>query len=501
MISIKDLNFHYKGSQDAGLHDFSIEINSGEAVLLCGASGCGKTTILRLINGLIPHYYKGELSGSVTVNGKDIQNCELYDLASVVGTVFQNPRSQFFSVDTDGEITFGNENLGIEPKEIIRRKDEVVSELELEPLLGKSLFELSGGEKQKIACASVSALMPEIMLLDEPSSNLDWKAIDELKKVIEYWKGKGKTIVISEHRLWYVKDIVDRVIFMKNGRIEHEWNREQFGKLTSQELSELGLRPTSVEEKYIEEFGKGIFSEDKSSDNNSIQRYENGISLKDMYFTYDIPKYFFRKKKLNAADSAQYTLAIPELDLPRGKVIGLIGKNGAGKTTFLRCICGLEKDCTLKITSDGETVSGKKIVKKCYMVMQDVNHQLFTDSVRAEVMLSMDEENREKADKLISDLGLYGYEDTHPMALSGGQKQRVAIASALAADSEILLFDEPTSGLDRAHMTAVAEMLSALAKDNRVIIVSTHDPELISLCCDYTLCIEKGRLKYLRKCQ
>ncbi|WP_431602477.1 ATP-binding cassette domain-containing protein [Ruminococcus albus] len=343
--------------------------------------------------------------------------------------------------------------------------------------------------------------MPEIMLLDEPSSNLDWKAIDELKEVIKYWKSKGKTIVISEHRLWYVKDIVDRVIFMKDGRIWQEWNREEFGRLTAQDLSKLGLRPTSVEEKYIKEFGQCIFSENECSDNKSIKGYENSISLKDMYFTYDMPKFFFRKKKLNAADSAQYTLAIPELELPRGKVIGLIGKNGAGKTTFLRCICGLEKDCTLKIISDGETASGKKIVKKCYMVMQDVNHQLFTDSVRAEVMLSMDEEDKAKADKIISDLGLYGYEDTHPMALSGGQKQRVAIASALAANSEILLFDEPTSGLDRAHMMAVAEMLSELAEDNRVIIVSTHDPELISLCCDYILCIEKGRLKYLRECQ
>ncbi|MBQ6250285.1 ABC transporter ATP-binding protein [Ruminococcus sp.] len=501
MISIKDVNFCYKGSQEAGLHDFSLDIGEGEAVLLCGASGCGKTTILRLINGLIPHYYKGELEGSISVNGRNVPESELYELASVVGTVFQNPRSQFFSVDTDGEINFGNENLGLAPKEILRRKKEVVSELDLEPLLGKSLFELSGGEKQKIACAGVSALMPDIMLLDEPSSNLDWKAIGELKEVIKCWKAKGKTIVISEHRLWYVKDIVDRVIFMKDGRIEHQWNKEEFGSLTAQELCSYGLRPTSVEEKYIKEFGDGIFSADDKTENDSIERYENSITLKDMFFTYDIPKYFFKKKKLNAADSADYTLAIPELELPRGKVIGLIGRNGAGKTTFLRCICGLEKDCTLKITADGDTLSGKRIMKKCYMVMQDVNHQLFTDSVRAEVMLSMDDEDKEKADSIIGDLGLSGYEETHPMALSGGQKQRVAIASALAANSEILLFDEPTSGLDRAHMTAVAEMLAEIAKDNRVVIVSTHDPELISLCCDYTLCIENGRLKYLRKCQ
>jgi energy-coupling factor transport system ATP-binding protein len=371
--------------------------------------------------------------------------------------------------------------------------------LELKPLLGKSLFELSGGEKQKIACAGVSALLPEVMLLDEPSSNLDWKAISELKKVIQCWKAKGKTIVISEHRLWYIKEFVDRVVFMKNGRIEHEWSNAEFSSMTVQELRSLGLRPTAVEEKYIREFGGDIFSQEKESKSDKIMRFENGISLRDMFFTYDPPRYFIKKKKLNAADSDSYTLAIPELELPRGKVIGLIGKNGAGKTTFLRCICGLEKDCTLKLTSDGNTVSGKGIMKKCYMVMQDVNHQLFTDSVRAEVMLSMNEEDRAEADRITAVLGLAGYEDTHPMALSGGQKQRVAIASALAANSEILLFDEPTSGLDYAHMKAVSELLTDLAKDNRVIIVSTHDPELISLCCDYILCIEKGRLKYLKE--
>ena len=498
MINIENVNFRYKGSGESGLHDITLNIADGETVLLCGASGCGKTTITRLINGLIPHYYKGELEGTVTVNGRDIANTELYELASVVGTVFQNPRSQFFAVDTDGEITFGTENIGMSPEEIVRWKADITEEMGLSPLLGKSLFALSGGEKQKIACASVSALMPDIMILDEPSSNLDWKAIDELKNVISEWKKKGRTIIISEHRLWYLKDIVDRVIFLDKGQIAEQWNKAEFSSLNTEELKKHGLRPIRLEEKYIREFGGDIFSDTVE---NNIQYYAgpDDIKIHDLFFTYNPPKYVVFKKKLTAENSDDYTLAVSELSLPAGKVIGLIGKNGAGKSTFLRCLCGLEKDCPVKLTIGAETFSGKKILNKCYMVMQDVNHQLFTDSVVSEVMLSMQDEDKERAEKFITSLGLSGYENTHPMALSGGQKQRVAIASALAADASLLLFDEPTSGLDHKHMETVGELLKSLAVQGRTVIVSTHDPELISLCCEYVLCLEKGRIKYFRQ--
>ena len=179
--------------------------------------------------------------------------------------MFQNPRSQFFAVDTDGEITFGTENIGLPPDEIIRRKNEVTEKMQLGPLLGKSLFALSGGEKQKIACASVSALLPDIMILDEPSSNLDWQAIDELKNVICKWKEQGKTIVISEHRLWYLKDLVDRVLYLQNGRIANEWSREEFRAFSADMLENYGLRPVTIEEKYIREFGSDMFVPEKKS--------------------------------------------------------------------------------------------------------------------------------------------------------------------------------------------------------------------------------------------
>lgn len=348
----------------------------------------------------------------------------------------------------------------------------------------------NNGEKQKIACASVSALLPEIMILDEPSSNLDWKAISELKNIISLWKSQGRTVIISEHRLWYLARLVGRVLFMRNGIIEHEWNSREFAGLDTDELKRLGLRPTKLEERYIREFGEGIFGS-STEQMRSYQSKEGDIRIRDMYFSYEK-----RRKKELAADPDKCTLRIPELDIPRGSVTALTGKNGAGKSTFLRCLCGLEKSCTVKLNIGESVYSGRKLLKICYMVMQDVDHQLFTDSVTAEVCLSMKDEDTAKCDGILESLGLLAFRDKHPMALSGGQKQRVAIASALAADAELLLFDEPTSGLDYAHMTSVAKLLKQLSSQGRTVIVSTHDPELIALCCDYVLCLEHGRVKY-----
>ena len=487
IAEINNVTHRYKGAVYNSLEGVSLSINKGEILLLCGASGSGKTSVIRLLNGLIPHYYQGEMTGDVTVKGLDISKTQLYELAGVVGTVFQNPRSQFFSVDTDGEIVFGPENIGLVPKEIIARKESISRQMKLDKLLGKSLFELSGGEKQRIACASVAALLPEIILLDEPSLNLDMEAIGMLHDIICDWKRQGKTIIISEHRLWYLNDIIDHVIYMDKGKIAHEWNTNDFAMLSDDETRQLGLRPTRINEHYLALLS---YKNDTGRDNVEIS---DGILLKDFYFSYHHKPYILRRKKFSAADGEKLSLCIPELTIPKGKVTAVIGSNGTGKSTFLRCICGLEKDCTGVIITDGKEYKKRHRIGFSYMVMQDVNHQLFTDSVEKEVLLSMKKKDIKRCHEILDTLGLLGYKDAHPMALSGGQKQRVAIASAIAAGAELLLFDEPTSGLDYAHMEKVGELLRQLADSGSTVLVSTHDPEFIEQCCDYTLRIKKGR--------
>lgn len=481
IIVIKNVSFRYKGSDKGLLNRVSLNVHKGEVLLLCGSSGSGKTTLIRLMNGLIPHYYPGKLEGTVTVAGKDVSNTPLYELAAVVGTVFQNPRSQFFSVDTDGEIVFGPENIGLDPSEIKKRSEMVTKELNIGKLMGRSLFELSGGEKQKIACASVSALLPDIILLDEPSSNLDWNAMDEIKEAILKWKKQGKTVIISEHRLWYLKDVLDRVIYMDGGDTAGEWSAEEFFAFSGDKIRSLKLRPVQIENRYQAKGAKRTHVEEAK-----------GITFLDFYFSYKRRPYLFKKKKFTKEDDINLNLNISKLTIPKGAVVGVIGRNGTGKSTFLRCVCGLEKDCRGTIVSEGRTYTGKRRLEVSYMVMQDVNHQLFTDSVESEVLLSMKDEDKARCDEILESLGLLEFKDKHPMALSGGQKQRVAIASAIAADAKLLIFDEPTSGLDYDHMVKVSKLLRALAENGRTVLVSTHDTELIELCCDYVLSIKEG---------
>ena len=229
MITFQHVSFSYDshGEQKAGqrtedLQDINLTVHDGECVLFTGKSGCGKTTMTRLINGLVPHFYPGKLCGEVLLDGRNVSEMPMYETASLFGSVFQNPRTQFFNVDTDSEIAFGLENRAFPREQIVEKVATAAKDLKIENLRGRNIFSLSGGEKQKIAFASVYAMNPSVYLLDEPSSNLDMETVASLRSHLKMLKSQGKTILIVEHRLHYLMDIADRIIVLNEGRIKKD---------------------------------------------------------------------------------------------------------------------------------------------------------------------------------------------------------------------------------------------------------------------------------------
>lgn len=461
MIELKNVYFQYgvENKQNTSvLKNINLTINDGELVLISGPSGCGKTTVLRLINGLIPRFYQGDLRGDILLNGNSIKKNELYDLAYVVGTVFQNPKSQFYNVDTTSELAFACENQGLSETDIYKRIDQTVANLHMEELMDRNIFYLSDGEKQKIACASIEVAGLKIILLDEPSANLDYDATLMLRKLILHWRKEGKTIVVAEHRIAYLWDIMDRLVVMQKGEIVKEIKATQKDLLNKIDLQKMGLRT--------------IFMESPTQIKlPSWQQDDQVITLENFNFAYNS-----EKKIVN----------IQFLKIALNQITAIVGKNGVGKTSFLNCFCGLEKNCKGVFTYKCHILNNRERKKICFMVMQNTGNQLFTESVLDEVLISLPKktENKQaKAINILNQLDLKFLANRHPQSLSGGQKQRLAIACALASDREILVLDEPTSGLDYLHMQEIAKLLSKLRSLQKTIIVVTHDSELIHACC------------------
>ncbi|MFI3174284.1 MAG: energy-coupling factor transporter ATPase [Bacillota bacterium] len=461
MIQLKNVSFAYESGKNS-VEDVSLTIKKGEFVVLCGRSGCGKTTITRLMNGLIPHFHEGTLTGEVIVDSKKVSDIELSDLSATCGSMFQNPKSQFFNIDTTSELAFGCENLALSHEEIQQRITKTVDDLSLSDLMERNIFQLSGGEKQQIAIGSIYAAGPEIYILDEPSSNMDTQAIERLKTILFQLKAQGKTIIISEHRLYFLLGLADRFLYFEDGALTKEISAEEFAKISDDDLHAMGLRHTRLE--------------NVVQSVTTIPNREKGISVKGL-------KCFRNEKQV---------LSLSHIDLKKNAVVAIIGENGAGKSTFIESVSGF-----LPTRGDvflGEHCAGaKERVEKSYVVMQDVNRQLFCSTVKEEIML---ETNLTEQDalELMAALDIAELSERHPASLSGGQKQRVAICSGIAAQTELMFYDEPTSGLDYKGMKNFCTLINETKEKHRLTMIITHDYELILGSCTHVLHLEKGQV-------
>lgn len=478
MIKIENVTYTYPEAVAPALKEVSLSVADGECVLLCGKSGCGKSSVIRLINGMIPNFYEGELTGSVLHDGRLVSELPLYAIAEKTGTVFQNPRTQFYTVNTTSEIAFGCENLGMPRERIVERVQRTVEDLEIEDLMDRSIFELSGGEKQIVAFASVYAMRPSVYVLDEPSANLDMSAVERLRRILALLKRQGATIVIAEHRLFYLRDLFDRAVCMEDGRVRAEYTQSELAAFDAAERERMGLRFLSLAEAPV-----------RASNSDVTAAVRAGA----------VPGERLVLSRLEGFRGKQRVLCVEDETFEAGRIHAVVGPNGAGKSTFAAALCATLKKASADCSLDGERLSARRRLKLSYLVMQEVGHQIFSDSVETEVTLGSREADEaaraRKLEHVLDDLDLSGLEQRHPMTLSGGQKQRVIIASACFSGKRVLLFDEPTSGLDYAHMLQTARILRRLRDAGAFIFVITHDYELIAEVCDEVVHLQDGAIR------
>lgn len=444
MLEFKDVSFTYKNSNNKVLDRVNFKINKGECILLTGVSGSGKSTLIHLMNGLIPTLYEGQLEGEILFKNKDLKDIESYDISKNIGYVSQDPRGHFFTTNTTSELVFSMENYGIPLNEMKKKYSELVNLLELEKLVDKNIIYISSGERQKIAIGCSLSLEPEIIILDEPSSNLDFHMTKKLEQLIEKLKTKGYTIIIAEHRMYYIQDLIDRVFVINNGKVIEK----TISDLKSN--NEVPLRSLDIFNLELENI---------SCKNKELLMEINNITYKNI---------------LSNITTTVY----------KGDVIGLIGKNGVGKTTLLRLLSNIMKPNKGKIVG--------KVVP--FLVMQDMDYQFFTESVESEMKFGSADNDLEKINSLLMKLGLIEFKDKIPFELSGGQKQRLLIAISALANVNLLMFDEPTSGLDYVNMTKVSGILKDLSK-NSALIVATHDIEFLYKTCNRVVYLDDKVIK------
>ncbi len=466
MIKLDHFSFTYAGSERPILNDVNLEFNEGEFVLIVGLSGCGKSTLCRAINGIIPHFYGGTVSGHVNVDGRDTRNTTPAQLANTVGMVFQDPENQLVMTNVENEMAFGMENLALSRDEMRKRVEQLASYFDLRRFFKRFIPELSGGEKQKVALASVLAMRPKYIVLDEPTSQLDEETavlfLDFLKRLN---REQGIGIIIVEHRLERCLRHAQRIVLMEGGHIVLDGRPKELMLA----LKEKGL---------IADFNRKVPPDGHSS---------VVISAQALNFAYG------EAKILNDLS----------LDVKSQEIVAIVGANGCGKSTLLKHLNGLLRPKAGKVIlmgQDIEKATTASLANQIGYLGQNPNNYLFEETLTKELQftlknLSIDPaEWPERIDWSLRVLDLDRYREMFPRDLSCGERERAALASVIVGKPKILVLDEPTRGLDYGNKEKMATILDALREEGMTTILVTHDYRFVAEHATRVMKLEDGRL-------
>jgi len=500
MIELQNITYRYPKSALPVLQDLSLTVEEGEFLLVTGPSGSGKSTLLRCLNGLVPHFYGGQFAGQVRVCGQDPVAAEPRRMSRYVGFVFQDPEAQFVVDAVEDELVFALENHAVPQATMRKRVEEVLDQLDIAHLRSRRVSTLSGGEKQRVAIAAVLTLQPQVLVLDEPTSQLDPQAAEQvLDALVRLNHDLGLTIVLSEHRLERVVQYADRVLYL-SGNSQPPLLGEPREVLDQVELTPplvslgkaLGWQPLPLTLKearpHARKFERALRSPDQSTNQPTIHpptppSSSPSIQLCDVWYAYN----------------GHEALKGVSLDIAPGEFVALMGRNGAGKTTLLKQIVGLlkPKQGQVKVMDlDTRRTDQQALIAHVGYVPQNPGALLFADTVRQE--LDFTRRSRGMAlggyESLLETLDLNAHAERYPRDLSVGERQRAALAAVLVADPEIILLDEPTRGLDYRQKKALVAFLQREKKRGRTVIMATHDVELVATCADRVILLGDGQV-------
>lgn len=509
VIEFQNFSFQYYSQAEPTLKNINLTIYEGEKVLICGPSGSGKSTIGHCINGLIPHSYKGEISSSLNIMGKDASTLNIFERSKMVGTVLQDTDGQFIALTVGEDIAFSLENDCISQEDMFEIVQDVARLVDMDHYLKQSVHHLSGGQMQRVAVAGVLVNDVEILLFDEPLASLDPATGQHVVGLIDrLQKEMKKTVIIIEHRL---EDVlthpVDRIIVVDHGEIIADMDPHQL--LASNLLSKVGIReplyikvakyagcritkemqPGHIDTFHVDACKKPLlqwFRETTLS--GPVKTNEPILELKNISFQYE---------------NGAFSLKDVSLSFQNGEMVSIIGKNGAGKSTLSKLICGFERPNSGKIYYAGNDVTADTIAersKRVGMVLQNPNHMISKHMIFDEVAFGLElrgvpeKERTERVLETLKICGLYPFRNWPISALSYGQKKRVTIASILALEPEVIILDEPTAGQDLRHYTEIMEFLVFLNKKGKTILMVTHDMHLMLEYTPRAIVINDGRV-------